>query len=388
MSRTPTARAVGVAVGAALISGVSLGNLGNNLMPVLLPGIIDRFHVSSGTAGMVATVQLFTTAVTTLLLTPRVARPGRARVAGLGVLAAVAGLVLAATAPDLAVLIGANVLAGAGLGAVNAAGTAAIAAAADTDRASYVAVLGGTIVLAVLVLAVPQATGAWGGSAGFAVLAVCCAPVFWLVRALPDAAEPEHGAPTTPVPLPYLLALILLGASDQGAWSYSEIIGEHHAGMSVDAVSLVLAIASIGSLVGVFVSQAVTPRLGRLTALAVFIGAEGIAKLVLAMAPSGVVFSAAAIIWQICYMGMLVSVLAVAAAADASGRWVASSSAGMAIGTGLGTAPAGWILDAWGAPTFGVVLTFATAVAAGPLLRAVRTAGRACEPALEPSLLR
>ncbi|MFI6742295.1 hypothetical protein ACIBI9_56115 [Nonomuraea sp. NPDC050451] len=69
------------------------------------------------------------------------------------------------------------------LGVVYAAAVAAIASTDDSDRASAVTVLDGTIVIAVLL-----ANDAWGGAAGFTVLAACCLPAFWLVRALPDAA--------------------------------------------------------------------------------------------------------------------------------------------------------------------------------------------------------
>ncbi|MFF8632393.1 MFS transporter [Streptomyces werraensis] len=362
---------------AALVAGATLGNLGANLMPVLLPGMAHRFHLSSSVVGLVATIQLLTTAMATLALTSRVARPGRARIARWGLVATVAGFALAAVAPNLTALICANILAGLGLGVVNATAMAAIAATGDTDKASTVAVLGGTVTLALLVLIVPAVNGAEGSAAGFALLTACCLPVFWLLRALPDAAEPEHGEVTqTPLPVFFLLALAMLGATDQGAWSYSGVLGEDYAGMSSSAVSTVLAVASIVALVGVALSRPAARRLGRLVALGVFLAVEAFTKLAIAAVPDGSVFTAAAILWQVCYMGVLVSVLAVAAAADGSGRWVAASSGALAIGAGLGPAAAGWVLDSWGPVALGVVLAVATAAAAIPVLRTCRTAER------------
>ncbi|MGI5328735.1 MFS transporter [Actinomadura nitritigenes] len=370
MSRTPSARPIGIGVSAALVTGAALGNLGSNLMPVLLPGMADRFHLSDTTSGMVATVQLIATALAALALAARAERPGRARIARFGLAATTAGFGLAFAAPGLPLLTLGNVIAGVGLGVVYAVAMAAIAATDDTDRASTVAVLGATIVLAALIILVPLANDAWGGAAGFAVLAACCVPAFWLVRALPDAAE--HGrlpASGAPVPKLFLLALVVLGATEQGAWSYSEILGEDHAGMSTDAVSSVLSISSVVCLAGVVLAPMAARKAGRLTTMAAFVAVEVVAKLVIAAVPWSASFTIAALVWQTCYMAILVLVLAVAAAADPGGRWVAATSGATAIGTGLGPAPVGWILDTWGAPTLGMVLALVTAVVAIPLLR-------------------
>lgn len=275
--------------------------------------------------------------------------------------------------PNLAILTLGNVLAGAGLGVVYAVAIAAIASTSDIDRASAVAVLGGTIVLALLIIALPRADDVWGGAAAFAVMSTCCLPALWLVRALADAAEHGHGsAPNPPLPVLFLLALVLLSTTDQGAWSYSAILGEDHAGLPAGTVSAVLSIAAIVALAGVGLSTLAARTTGRLFTMATFIAFQGLAKLVIAAVPSGPFFIAAAMIWQICYMGVLVQVLAVAAEADPSGRWVAAAGGAGAIGAGLGPAPAGWILDTLGAPAFGVILAVSTAVAAVPLLRTTR----------------
>ncbi|WP_432970223.1 hypothetical protein [Dactylosporangium sp. CA-233914] len=124
-------RSIGIRVSAALIAGATLGNLGSNLMPVLMPGMAHRLQLSHASSGMVATAQLLATALAALVLAPIAARPGRARVARLGLVAAVAGL--------------SNIVAGAGLGMVSATAMAAIAATDDTDRAAVVTVLGATL---------------------------------------------------------------------------------------------------------------------------------------------------------------------------------------------------------------------------------------------------
>ncbi|MEU6459747.1 MFS transporter [Streptomyces sp. NPDC047065] len=389
MSRTVPAQAVGVGVGAALVAGASLGNLGANLMPVLLPGMTDRFHLSNTAGGWVATVQLLTTALATLAFTARVARPGRARIARMGLLLGIVGMGLVFVTPNVAVLVVGNALMGAGLGISYAAAMAAIASTEDSDRASSVAVVGATIVLAVFVIVLPMVNDAWGGTAGFAVLALCCLPVLWLVRALPDAAAAkEEAAPkAAAAPTTFLLGLALLGATDQGAWSYSEVLGEDYGGMSAGAVSTVLSVSSVVCLAGVVLSTWAVRRFGRLTVIGACIAAEGVCKLVIAAFPWGGYYVSAAIIWQVCYMGLLVQTLAVAAAADRSGRWVAACGGAVAIGSGVGPAPSGWALDTFGAPMFGVLLAVTTAIAAIPIVRTLRSVRkeepRSCEPALQ-----
>ncbi|MFH8805116.1 MFS transporter [Streptomyces sp. NPDC017936] len=382
-----SAGAVGLSVGAALITGATLGNLGSTLMPVLLPGMAERYHLSSTSTGLVATLQLLSTAVMTLALTARVARPGRVRIARLGLVITVVGFGIAAVAPDITVLIVGNIIAGAGLGVVNAAGMAAIAAAEDTDRASYVAVLGATLVIAALIVALPEAQNAWGAAAEFGVLAVCCIPALWLMRPLPDAPTRDlKPASATPIPVVFLLAVALLSASDQGAWSYSATLGERYEGLSADTVSVVLAVASFASLAGVLVCGFAVPRWGRNALITFFIVVEGLAKLVIAAIPWSVAFVVSAVVWQVCFMALLVLVLAVAASADGSGRWVAAATGALAIGTALGPAPSGWVLDTMGPTGFGIFLALATGVAAVPLLRVCRAAASRqtedCLPAL------
>ncbi|MEU3343086.1 hypothetical protein [Streptomyces sp. NPDC006668] len=78
-ARSGSALTFGVAV--ALIAGVTLANGGANVMPVFVDDFATRFALSDSTAGLVAATQLMATAVVTLLLAKRAARPGRVRMA-------------------------------------------------------------------------------------------------------------------------------------------------------------------------------------------------------------------------------------------------------------------------------------------------------------------
>ena len=110
----------------ALATGMTLGNVGGNLMPLLLDGFMERFHLSATTAGLVAAVQLLSTALVALTLSTRAARPGRVRLARIGLTIAAVGFACAWIAPTIEILFGANAVIGAGLGATFAAAAAAL----------------------------------------------------------------------------------------------------------------------------------------------------------------------------------------------------------------------------------------------------------------------
>ncbi|MFM9608331.1 MFS transporter [Streptomyces niveiscabiei] len=189
MSTRGPALTLGVVV--ALVSGVTLGNGGANVMPVFVDDFAARFDLSDSSAGLVAATQLMATAVVTLLLAERAARPKRVRMVRAGLLLAALGFLGATAAFDPVTLILANLVIGAGLGAVYAAATAALAATDDADKASAVTIAGTVCVTALLIVAVPLANHDLGEGAGFLLMALCCAAAWPLVRHLPDGpAEP------------------------------------------------------------------------------------------------------------------------------------------------------------------------------------------------------
>lgn len=258
---------LGAAALVALACGTTLGNVGGNVMPALLAGFGERFSLTDTAAGMVAAAQLLATAVVTLLLAARASRSGRVQLARIGLIVATIGFAAAWLSPTVAILVGANVAAGAGLGAVFAAGTAALGSTPDVDRATFRTVLVATLATAALILAVSFANEAGGGTAGFAVLAACCAFGLWGVRGLPERPG-DHAAETGPRPsLLFLAAVLAFGVVEQGTWSYAAVFGMRHAGLAEGAASLALSVAALAALVGVPLGTFASLRLGRVVAL-------------------------------------------------------------------------------------------------------------------------
>jgi predicted MFS family arabinose efflux permease len=376
-ARKASALTFGVAV--ALIAGVTLGNGGANVMPMFVDDFASRFRMSDSGAGLVAATQLMATAVVTLLLAKRVARPGRVRLTRLGLAVAAVGFLGAMAATDSVTLIMANLILGAGLGTVYAAATAALAATDDADKASAVTIAGTVCATARLIMAVPEANHGLGEGTGFLLMALCCLVAWPLVRRLPDGSATSGTAPagaenkpaaSMAKPSVVLLAgTALLWAVTQGAWSYASVLGRQHTGMSHSAVSAVLAISSVAALVGAVVGPAAARRFGRMQSMAAFVVAQAVTMAVLIFTHDPVLFVAAAVLWQTCQLAVLVQTLAAAALIDPTGRLVASLSGAGALGTGIGPLAIGAILDGAGAGVLSLVLAIGTFAASLPLLK-------------------
>lgn len=368
---------LGVAV--ALVAGVAMGSAGTNVMPVFIDDFAARDGLSGAGAGLVGAAQLTATAVVTLLLAARAARPGRVGMARLGLALTAFGSVWVAAADDPVTLLLTNLLLGGGLGVVYAAATAALAAVEDSDRASAVAVAGTVAVAALMIMAVPVANEQWEG-AGFLVLAACCLPAWFLVSRLPERPTSATGAPAEARPgrpsAVLLIGTAVLWAVTQGTWAYASVLGREHTGMETSTVSVVLAVSSVVALAGAVAGAPAARRFGRLTSMVVFVVVEAVAMAVVVISDEPVLFTAAAVVWQACQLAVLVQMVAAAAVLDPSGRWVASLSGASALGTGAGPLAVGLLLDNAGAQVLGVAFAIGMVVASLPLLRMTTAADR------------
>ncbi|MDQ1022627.1 putative MFS family arabinose efflux permease [Streptomyces umbrinus] len=377
--KTNSDSALTFTVAAALIAGVTLGSSGSNVMPVFVDDFADRFDLPSTSAGLVAASQLTAVAITTLLLANRAARPGRVRMARQGLAVAAAGFIGAAIAFDMLTLIVASLLLGAGLGAVYAASTAALAGVGDdADKTSSIAITGALFASALLLLAVPAVNESAGGGTGFFLLAVCCLPGWFLVGHLPDGSGPA-GSPSATAPdaasrsaRPSAVLLVgagLLMAVTQGIWSYASVLGRGHTGMSASVLSAVLALSSVVALAGAVAGPLAVKRFGRLRSMTGFVVVEAFSTGLLIVTHSPTLFIATAVIWQTCWLAVLVQILAAASVIDSTGRWVAALSGAGALGGGIGPLAVGAIMDNMGVGVLSILLTAGTLIAALPLLK-------------------
>ncbi|RPK59214.1 MULTISPECIES: MFS transporter [unclassified Streptomyces] len=387
--KTNSGPALTFAVAAALIAGFALGSSGSNVMPVFVDDFADRFDLSSTSAGLVAASQLMAVAIATLLLANRAARPGRVRMARGGLALAAAGFIGAAIAFDILTLIAASLLLGAGLGAVYAASTAAMAGAGDdADKTSSITITGALFTSALLLLAVPAVNESAGGGTGFFLLAVCCLPGWFLVGHLPDgpgpASSPSATAPSAASRPARPSAVLLVGAGllmavTQGVWSYASLLGRGHTGMSASALSAVLAISSVVALAGAIAGPLAVKRFGRLRSMTGFVVVEAFSTGLLIVTHSPTLFIATAVVWQTCWLAVLVQILAAASVIDSTGRWVAALSGAGALGAGIGPLAVGAIMDNMGVGVLSILLTAGTLIAALPLLKMTASSDAAAD---------
>lgn len=384
-------------VAIALIAGVAMGSAGTNVMPVFIDDFASRAGLSGAGAGLVGAAQLTATAVVTLLLAARAARPGRVGMARLGLALTAFGSLWVGVADDPVTLLLTNLLLGAGLGVVYAAATAALAAAGDTDRASAVAVAGTVAGAALMIVAVPLANERWAG-AGFFLLAACCLPAWFLVGSLPESPVAARGdlscasgvrklpacahtgggvaARQSRPSVVLLIGTAVLWAVTRGAWAYASVLGREHTGLDATTVAVILGVSSVVALAGAVAGTPAARKFGRLRSMVAFVVVQAVAMAVVVISDEPVLFTAAAVVWQACQLAVLVQMVAAAAVLDPSGRRVASLSGASALGTGAGPLVVGQLLDHVGAEVLGVVFAVGVVVASLPLLRMTTAADK------------
>lgn len=354
----------------ALVTGMSLGNVGGNVMPELLDGFAENYKLSLSEAGIVAALQLLATAIAAIGLSKVASRPGRIRLARIGLVISAIGFAWAFFAPDISLLIAANIFAGLGLGAVFAAGTAALSSTPNVDKATTLAVFFSTITMAVLILSIPLVNDLLGGNGGFALLAAVSLLGILLVQKLPELPLSYDQSTAPALNWLFLAAIVMIGITEQGLWSYAKFFGRDYAGLSDDTVTIVLSVAALAALLGVLLGDFSRKMLGSASALIFVFSIGAIMKFFVAWPLSDIGFIVVTVIWQICYLAVIVLILAVAGNIDPSGRWVAASAGALALGTGIGPAVIGFVLETWGNLSLAIATACCVFVAAIPVIRA------------------
>jgi predicted MFS family arabinose efflux permease len=368
----PTPTPLTRAVASALAVGVTVGYLGSNVMPVLLDGITHTRHLSNTAAGGVGTAQLLATAVMALALTARAGRPGRVALARWGLAAAATRFAASVLAPGAVVLGATNVLAGLGLGMVGAIALAALPCTSDPDRATTITVFVNVLGVAVMVAAVPMVDQLIGYGSGFVLIALVCAAAIPLMGRLPEAPPvADGGTPPGLADLPHkargavlCAGTALFAAADIGLWSYAAIIGGEHVGLAEGSLIVILSLGVVAGLIGVVAAAWVSGRWRRTGPLAGFLVLGGVAKFLIAVSASPVVFAVSIAVWNASYPAIVLLLLTIGSALDVRGRWNAALGGALGLGTALGPLIAGAALDG-GYLTLGVVLGAVTIVAIG-----------------------
>jgi predicted MFS family arabinose efflux permease len=333
------------AIGAQLISTTSM-----YIAPVLLDAL-QQTGLSSGSAGVLFSLELVISALTTLLVAtacpPHPARKG----AMLGGLLAILGAALTMVSPSFPVLLAARSIAGCGAGIVAAEATMVVARGLDRERLiallTIVAILNAAFWLAILPYGIDRL--GYRGPYG-ALLLIAFAGVFLLARLPSPTRRLRREASRNSWRAPWVLVAAAIFATQvgQGAfWSLEEVFGAA-AGLSGHIVGVLLSLVTLFLLVGAVGSAWAGGRFGRFAPMLGLTLVNAVAILVVVTIADPPVFVAANFAQSVTNLSSVIYQLALAASLDRSGRLVSAGMGLVTLGNGVGPALSTNLHDAFG----------------------------------------
>lgn len=306
------------------------------MMPVgLLTPMGDALGVSPGTAGLTLTITGFVAAVAAPPATPIAGRMDRRTVLVLtAVLLAVANLI-AAAAPNFAVMVAARVLVGIGMGFLwtFAVGVAPRLVPEHAAAKATSIVFSGVAVASVL--GVPLGTflsGLAGWRAAFAAVAglglVAAVVMALLLPRLPAEGPVRVGGVVGTLRIPAVRAGLALTALLVGghfvAYTYVRPVLEDTLGAGAALIGTLLLVYGVAGVVGNFTAGALAGPNPRRALAVIGVGLAAVMPLVPFLGATGVGAAAVMVVWGLAYGGVSVSTTAWIAAAAGKDREAAS----------------------------------------------------------------
>lgn len=346
-------------IGAQLIMSTSLF-----LMPLLIDTLTTNAGISVRSAGLLLSMELAITALTTLVLSawlrPHVAQHWA--IAG-GILA-IAGTMLTLVSPLLAVLIVSRLIAGFGAGMVAAEATCVLARGVDRERMIGLVTIVSIFVAAFWLAVLPYMIDRLGYRAPYACLLLICVCSTLLLRGLPSPpVRVINVQMVSKSPFAWsavlVMAAVFLTQLGQGAfWSMEEGFGSF-AGFDNHTIGVILSVATLMLLFGAMGATWASIRFGQFTPLLALIAVNAISMLLVCTIANHWVYLVANIVQSLTNLSAVIYQLGLAAALDRYGRLVAVSTAMVTLGNGLGPGVSATIVAAFGVPSLGLfILTF------------------------------
>jgi predicted MFS family arabinose efflux permease len=352
----------------------------------LVPFIVGALLTAGGTfdertAGFLVSAEALAASLTTIGLSGWRGARSRRRLALVGAGFVILGNALSLLSMAMASLVMARLLVGIGAGVVTAEASAVVARGHDRERLisglTAAAVLNGSL----WIFAIPYAPEALGYRGPYLALLFTAVVGIALLARLPS--PPVRKATTEAVrgkssiaALAVLPAIFLTQLGQGSFWTFVEIYGRN-AGLTGEAIGAFLSLATLLLLVGVAATAALGTRFGRFVPLFVLTTVNLASILAITYATDSTVYVIANVVQAVTNLASLVYQLGLAAAVDRSGRLFAAANGLVGLGNGLGSAVAGSIALAYGAPNVGIaVLAFDAAALALFALMAVGIARR------------
>ena len=360
-----------------LALGTFCAGTDNFLIAGILSPISSSLHISVAAAGQFVTAYSLAYAIGApiVMTVVRVRHPRRMLIAAISLFVAVN--VLAAAAPDAAVMAVARILAGC-LGGVYgplAAATAAGSVPANRRGRALAIVLGGTSVAALAGVPIGIWVGhlaSWRASflfvAGLAVIAVIGIALF--VRADGTLPAAPLRARVAPLREPQVLLALLVTFAVLGAgfmiYTYLEPLFSVYPALGRNAVGPLIAVQGLGALAGLAIGSSLVDRFG---GRPVLLGCLGIFTADLALIPlstrtlaTGVLFM---FVWGVSAWAFVPAQQHSLIASGTPGQapmLLSLNGSAMYLGIALGSALGGVVTSAWGAGRLWMAVTAISAI--------------------------
>jgi predicted MFS family arabinose efflux permease len=331
------------------------------LMPVLIETLTANVGLSGKAAGLLVSMELAVSALTTLCLSAWVHSHSARKWALFGGLLTVVASGLTLISPALPALFGTRLLAGVGAGIVGAEATSVLSRGFDRERMiailTIISILNAAFWLAVL----PYIIDRIGYRGPYAALLFICLVGTYLLLRLPSLRSLQNSSlQTSPLPLRTSAVLLVLAVFltqlGQGAfWSLEETYGSR-AGFNSHGIGVVLSAATLLLLLGAVGAAWISNRFGRFTSLFVLLAVNAVSILLISTTTVHWVYIAANISQSITNLSSVIFQLGLAATLDRSGRVVAVSSGLVTLGNGLGPSFSAYLSSVYSPPFVGVVV--------------------------------
>jgi predicted MFS family arabinose efflux permease len=352
-------------VGAQLIAST-----GNFILPLVVVVLISNVGLDERSSGLLVSLELTASALTTLAISAWPRPHSRRRVAVFGAALAVGGHAAALITPELFFLAATRLIAGIGAGIVAGEAAAIISRGRNRERLisslTIAAILNGAFWIQVL----PYLSDRFGYRGPYLCLLVLAVVGAVLLTRLPSPPmRAARQAETAPVDS-RLFAICVMGGIvltqlGQGAfWGLVGVYGTN-AGLTDNEVGSFLSLATLLLLVGVIGTAWAGVRFGRFGPLFLLTAINALSIVAIAYVPDRTIYIAANVVQAVTNLSSVVYQLGLAAAMDRSGRLVAACSGLLNLGNGIGPSISGAVATALGAPTAGLfVLAFNAAALA------------------------
>jgi predicted MFS family arabinose efflux permease len=349
----------------------------------LMPLLIDTLKINAGlsgkAAGLLLSMELAVSALTTLCLSAWVRKHSSRQWAVFGGLLTIVGTALTLISPALPVLFATRLLAGIGAGVVGAEATSVLSRGVARERliaiVTIISIVNAAFWLAVLPYVIDR-LGYRGPYAG--LLLICLSGTYLLMRlpSLPirrDATRQAFHLPITMSAVLVVVAVFLTQLGQGAFWSMEETYGRY-AGFNGHVIGVLLSAVTLLLLLGAVGAAWAGDRFGRFTSLLTLIPLNAVSILLVSMIALRWMYLGANVLQSLTNLSSLVFQLGLAASLDRSGRVVAVSAGLVTLGNGLGPSLSAGLSGAFGAPFVGVFVLLLNGVALG-LYCAVKSRG-------------